>query len=262
MPRVVVLGCGGSAGVPHIGGSDGLGDWGACDPAEPLNRRTRSSIVIEEDGVRLLVDTGPDMRTQLLGCGIGRVDAICFTHAHADHVVGLDDVRLLNRSARRPIDAFATERTLREIRTRFDYAFRPWEPPHFFRPVLTPREIEAGQTFEVGGMHVRTFVQDHGFMPTLGLRVGGFGYSTDVVALDEAAFETLRGVDTWLVGCFQRARHHTHANVDQAIAWAKRVGARRTVLTHMGHDLDYGWLRERLPDGIEAGFDGETLECP
>jgi phosphoribosyl 1,2-cyclic phosphate phosphodiesterase len=262
MPQVVVLGCGGSAGVPHIGGADGRGDWGACDPAEPLNRRTRSSIVIEENGFRLLVDTGPDMRTQLLACGVGAVDAICFTHAHADHIVGLDDVRMLNRSAKRPLEAFATTRTLQEIEHRFDYAFRPWEPPTFFRPVLVPRAIEAGQAFEVGLMRVETFVQDHGFMPSLGLRVGSFGYSTDAVALDDAAIEALRGVDTWLVGCFQRAPHRTHANVRQVIAWAERVGARRTVLTHMGHDLDYAWLRERLPREIEPGYDGMRLECP
>jgi phosphoribosyl 1,2-cyclic phosphate phosphodiesterase len=262
VPRVIVLGCGGSAGVPHIGGADGRGDWGACDPANPRNQRTRSSLVIEgADGGRLLVDTGPDMRGQLLACAVGRVDAICFTHAHADHIVGLDDVRLLNRSAKRPLDAYATVRTLREVEGRFDYAFRPWQPPAFFRPVLVPHEIEAGQPFEAAGLRVETFVQDHGFMPTLGLRVGAFGYSTDAVALDDAAFEALRGVDTWLVGCFQRAPHRTHANVAQAIAWAERLGARRTVLTHMGHDLDYDWLRQRLPSGMEPGYDGMVLEC-
>ena len=266
MPRVIVLGCGGSAGVPHIGGMDGRGDWGACDPGEPRNRRTRSSIVIEDgskgEGSRLLVDTGPDMRAQLLACAIGTVDAICLTHAHADHIVGLDDVRLLNRMVKRPLETFATARTLREVEARFDYAFRPWQPPGFFRPVLLPREIEAGQPFEAAGMRIETFVQDHGFMPSLGLRVGDFGYSTDAVALDDAAFEVLRGVDTWLVGCFQRAPHRTHANVKQVIAWAERVGARRTVLTHMGYDLDWAWLQQRLPKGIEPGYDGMILDCP
>ena len=264
MPRVVVLGCGGSAGVPHIGGADGRGDWGACDSAEPRNWRTRSSIIIDDggEGSRLLVDTGPDMRAQLLACAIGRVDAICLTHAHADHIVGLDDVRLLNRVVKRPLETFATARTLREVATRFDYAFRPWQPPGFFRPVLRPHEIEAGQPFEAAGMRIETFAQDHGFMPSLGLRVGGFGYSTDAVTLDDAAFEALRGVDTWLVGCFQRAPHRTHANVKQVIAWAERVGARRTVLTHMGHDLDWAWLQRHLPEGIEPGHDGMVLNCP
>lgn len=262
MPRVTVLGCGGSAGVPHIGGADGRGDWGACDPMEPRNRRTRASIVIEGAGQRLLVDTGPDMRAQLLACAVGRIDALCFTHAHADHILGLDDVRLLNRVVKRPLDAFATARTMREIEGRFDYAFRPWQPPDFFRPVLVPREIEAGESFDAAGLRVETFVQDHGFMPSLGLRAGGFGYTTDAVALDDRAFEALEGVDTWLVGCFQRAPHRTHANVEQVVAWAERVGARRTVLTHMGYDLDWAWMRRHLPTGIEPAYDGLILDCP
>jgi len=260
LPRVIVLGCGGSAGVPHLGGADGFGDWGACDPAEARNRRTRSSIVIEGPEGRLLVDTGPDMRTQMLACGVGQVEAVLFTHAHADHIMGLDDVRLLNRVVGRPLDAYATARTLQEVEARFDYAFRPWQPPWFFRPVLVPHAIEAGDTVEVGGMAVRSFAQDHGFMPTLGLRVGGFGYSTDAVRLDEAAFEALAGVDTWLVGCFQRAPHRTHANLAQVLSWAERVGARRTVLTHMGQDMDWGWLKQRLPAGVEPGVDGMILE--
>lgn len=260
--RVTLLGCGGSAGVPHIGGADGRGDWGACDPAEPRNRRTRSSILIERGGARLLVDTSPDMRAQLLACGVSGVDAILFTHAHADHILGLDDVRVLNRIAKRPLDAVGTQRTLSDIQGRFDYAFRPWQPPYFFRPVLVPREVEPGQTVEIEGIPIHLFDQDHGFMHTLGLRCGGFGYSTDAVALDDAAFEALEGVDTWVVGCFQRAPHSTHAHVDLAVAWAERVGARRTVLTHMGHDLDWAWLRRRLPPGMEPGHDGQVLEIP
>ncbi|MDQ2764759.1 MAG: MBL fold metallo-hydrolase [Pseudomonadota bacterium] len=262
MPRITVLGCGGSAGVPQLGGANGHGDWGACDPADARNRRTRSSIMIEGDAGRLLVDSGPDMRAQLLACGIGRVDAIVFTHAHADHILGLDDVRILNRILNRAIDAFATARTLQEIERRFDYAFRPWQPPGFFRPVLAPHEIKAGDSFEAAGLAVQSFEQDHGFMPTLGLRVGGFGYSTDAASLDDAAFAALEGVDTWLLGCFQRAPHKTHANVDLAIAWAERVRARRTILTHMGYDLDWTWLKRRLPSGMEPAIDGMVLECP
>ena len=201
MLRVTILGCGGSAGVPQLGGADGRGDWGACDPGEARNRRTRSSIVIEGGcGERLLVDTSPDMRQQLLDCAVPRVDAILFTHAHADHVLGIDDVRILNRIIGRPLDAYATERTLKELDKRFDYAFQPWTPPYFFRPALVPQQIAAGDTVETAGMSVRLFEQDHGFLPTLGLRVGGFGYSTDVAVLDDAAFEALAGVDTWVVG--------------------------------------------------------------
>ena len=261
MPRVTILGCGGSAGVPQIGGTDGRGDWGACDPAEPRNRRTRSSIVIESStGERLLVDTSPDMRMQLLACGVPRVDAILFTHAHADHVLGIDDVRILNRLVNRPIDAFATPRTLAELDKRFDYAFQSWTQPYFFRPVLTPRAIEPGQTVETSGMQVHVFEQDHGFLPTLGLRIGGFGYSTDVATLDDSAFEVLAGVDTWVVDCFQRQPHKTHANLDQVLEWADRLKPRRVVLTHMGYDVDWAWLRQRLPPHMEPAHDGMTLD--
>lgn len=261
MLRVTILGCGGSAGVPQIGGADGRGDWGACDPAEPRNRRTRSSIVIESGtGERLLVDTSPDMRTQLLACGVPRVDAILFTHAHADHVLGIDDVRILNRLVNRPIDAFATPRTLAELDKRFDYAFQPLTQPYFFRPVLTPRAIEPGQTVEAAGLQVQIFEQDHGFLPTLGLRIGGFGYSTDVAILDDSAFAALAGIDTWVVDCFQRQRHKTHANLEQVLEWAERLQPRRVVLTHMGYDIDWAWLRRRLPSHMEPAHDGMVLE--
>ena len=261
MPIVTLLGTGGSAGVPQLGGIDGTGDWGACDPAEKRNRRTRSSIVIQGDGgQRLLVDTSPDMREQLLACAVPQVDAILFTHAHADHMLGLDDVRILNRIVKRPLDAFAEPRTMAELHKRFDYAFKEWQGPHFFRPVLVPQLVSFGETVTTCGMTVRTFEQDHGFMPTMGLRVGSFAYSTDVVTLDEAALEAVAGVDTWVVDCFQRQRHKTHANVEQVIAWRDRVKPRRMVLTHMGFDVDWAWLKQRLPDGIEPGHDGMVLE--
>jgi phosphoribosyl 1,2-cyclic phosphate phosphodiesterase len=260
--RVVLLGTGGSAGVPLIGGEDGSGDWGACDPSEPRNRRTRASIAIENDsGKCLLVDTAPDLREQLLGCRIRRVDAVLYTHAHADHITGIDDARILNRIVDRPLDAFATKPTLDELTRRFGYAFRPWQPPGFFRPVLVPREVTAGETIAAAGMQVRLFEQDHGFIPSLGLRIGDFGYSTDVVSLDDAAFTALEGVDTWVVGCFlRRGPHKTHADLAQVMAWAEHVGARRTILTHMGTDMDWAWLTANLPAGIEPGYDGMALD--
>lgn len=259
--KVTILGCGGSAGVPQIGGDDGSGDWGACDPAEPRNRRSRSSIVIQSDtGERLLIDTGPDLRTQLLSNSVPRVDAILFTHAHADHITGVDDVRILNRIAGRPLGAYGTQRTLDELVQRFDYAFKPWKPPGFFRPVMEPHPVVFGDTVEVAGLTIRTFEQDHGYQPTMGLRAGSFGYSTDVVTLDDAAFAALAGVDVWVVGCFQRKAHSTHANLDRVLGWARRVGARRTVLTHMGMDMDWGWLAANLPAGVEAAADGMILD--
>jgi phosphoribosyl 1,2-cyclic phosphate phosphodiesterase len=258
---VTLLGTGGSAGVPMIGGADGRGEWGVCDPAEKRNIRTRASIAVDAgQGEVLLVDTPPDMRTQLLSCGISQVGAIIYTHAHADHITGLDDVRLLNRVVDRPLDAFATRVTLDELEMRFGYAFRPWQPPGFFRPVLLARPIMPADTVMAAGLTVRTFDQDHGFGRSLGLRIGGFGYSTDVVTLDEAGFAALRGVDTWVVGCFQRKPHRTHAWLARVLEWVERIRPRRTVLTHMGVDMDWAWLRANLPASVEPGYDGQVLE--
>jgi phosphoribosyl 1,2-cyclic phosphate phosphodiesterase len=260
--KVTLLGTGASAGVPMIGGADGSGDWGVCDPAEARNRRSRSSLVIENpQGQRILVDTSPDMRTQLIDCRVPGVDAVLYTHAHADHITGLDDVRILNRIADRPLDAFATQRTLTELTHRFSYAFAPWDPPGFYRPVLVPRIVEAGDTIQAAGMAVRLFAQDHGRLQTLGLRIGPFGYSTDVVALDDAAFEALAGIDTWVVGCFLRkGPHWTHADLPTVLGWVERLQPRRTVLTHMGTDMDWAWLAAHLPAGVEAGYDGMVLQ--
>lgn len=257
--KVTVLGCGGSAGVPMIGGPDGSGDWGVCDPDEPRNRRSRTSIVIETEGKRLLVDTSPDLRSQLLAARVPGIDAILYTHSHADHITGLDDVRILNRIAGRPLEAFATQETLNELGRRFDYAFRPWHPPFFYGPVMVPRPVAAGPV-EILGQPMQVFTQSHGRGTTLGLRVGAFGYSTDVVDLDDAAFVALAGVRTWLVSSFQRAAHNTHASLERVLSWSVRLGVTRTVLTHMGTDMDWAWLAANLPPGVEAGYDGLVLE--
>ena len=258
--RVVVLGCGGSAGVPMLGGPDGAGDWGRCDPDEPRNNRTRSSIVIESaDGRRLLVDTSPDLRFQLLRIGLGRVDAIFYTHAHADHVAGLDEVRGLNRVVDRPIEAYGTQPVLREMMERFAYAFRPWSPPGFYRPVIVPRQVVPGETVEVAGLELRLFEQLHGRSTTLGFRIGDFAYSTDVVALDDAAMRILHGTKCWLVGCFQPAPHPAHADLALVQRWARKRGVERTVLTHMGVEMDWRWLGSTLPPGFEPAHDGMIL---
>ena len=260
--RVVLLGTGGSTGVPMIGGVDGQGDWGDCDRLEPRNRRTRTSIVIEtDDGQRLLVDTSPDMRTQLLDCRVPQIDCVIFTHAHADHILGIDEIRVLNRIVDRPLEAFATPDTLGELQKRFGYVFRPWKPPGFYRPVLEPHPVRPGETIRTLGLNVHTFGQAHGRVETLGLRVGPFGYSTDVVALDDAAFEVLAGVDTWVVGCFLRTGPHwTHAHLPLVLKWVERLRPRRTVLTHMGTEMDWAWMAANLPAGVEAGHDGMVLE--
>jgi phosphoribosyl 1,2-cyclic phosphate phosphodiesterase len=262
MMRVILLGTGASAGVPMIGGADGYGDWGICDPSEARNRRTRSSIVMQGGQGTLLVDTGPDLREQLLSCGINKVDAILYTHSHADHVTGLDDVRILNRLMERPLEAYGTDFTMSDLEGRFPYAFRPWSPPGFYRPVMVARRTAPGDTIEAAGMSVALFDQDHGFTRTLGLRTGRFGYSTDVVGLDDAAFASLAGIDTWVVGCFQRPHHRTHAPLVRVLEWVERLKPRRTVLTHMGIDMDWTWLRQNLPPGVEPGHDGLVLDVP
>ncbi|MBB5696080.1 phosphoribosyl 1,2-cyclic phosphate phosphodiesterase [Roseomonas pecuniae] len=261
MLKITMLGCGGSSGVPLLGGADGRGHWGACDPAEPRNRRTRSSILIQSaEGATILIDAGPDLRSQLLAAGVARLDAVLLTHAHADHVLGMDELRMVNRITGRALPLFATARTLEDVSRRFDYAFRP-PTPGFFRPSLDPQVVSPGETVRIAGLDLRLFAQDHRVMETLGLRIGGFAYSTDVVEMPEPAMDALAGVRDWIVGCFQREPHPVHAHVPKAVEWARRIGAKRTVLTHMGPDLDWRWMRENLPAGIEPGYDGMVLEA-
>ncbi|MGE0255578.1 MAG: MBL fold metallo-hydrolase [Alphaproteobacteria bacterium] len=254
--RVTVLGCGPSTGVPAVG-PDG---WGACDPTEPKNHRRRASIVVERGGTRVLVDTSPDLRVQLLDSGIWKVDAVLFTHAHADHVNGIDDIRSLNYYGGGALDGWAERATLDILAQRFAYVFEPYRstPPTFWRPCVTPREITG--PFSVGELDVVPFRQEHGRMPTLGFRFGPFAYSTDAAGLPEDAFDALRGVDTWMVDCLSDSPHPTHSHVERTLDWIARVRPRRAVLTHMGFRLDYAALRARLPDGVEPAYDGMAIE--
>jgi phosphoribosyl 1,2-cyclic phosphate phosphodiesterase len=261
--RVTILGCGGSGGVPLIGGAGEGGEWGDCDPDEPRNRRTRTSALIEgPEGGRLLVDAGPDLRQQLLAVGAARLDAVLFTHAHADHILGIDDIRQVNRITGRALDAYGTRTTLQKLDDRFDYAFIGPTPPFFYRPALEPIRLAYGDQVAMAGLPVQVFRQDHGVMDTLGLRIGGFAYSTDVVMLPEESLEALAGLDTWVVGCFQLRPHKVHANLDQVLEWVERLKPRRTVLTHMGTAMDYRSLLRSLPPGVEPAHDGMVLQVP
>ncbi|MHB1303415.1 MAG: MBL fold metallo-hydrolase [Acidiphilium sp.] len=259
--KVTLLGTGGSAGLPQIGGADGAGDWGQCDPAEPRNARTRAAIAVESEAGTILVDAPPELRMQLVANRIGRIDAVVFTHAHADHIAGLDELRILNRILGAPIRAWSDEQTWAELRQRFDYAFKPWQPPGFFRPVIEVSTIGPGEIHEIAGLPVRFIGQDHGFIPSLGLRIGDFAYCPDVVRFTPDQFALLEGVSTWVIDCFTRgSQHPTHAHLDQVLAWAETLRPRRTILTHMGLDMDYATLRRILPPGIEPAHDGLVIE--
>jgi phosphoribosyl 1,2-cyclic phosphate phosphodiesterase len=259
--RVTLLGCGGSGGVPLLGGAGEGGEWGVCDPEEPRNHRSRTSALVEGPrGGRLLIDAGPDLRRQLLAARAARLDAVLFTHAHADHILGIDDLRQINRVTGRALEAIGTRTTLQKLDDRFDYAFIGATPPFFFRPALEPRRVEHGERFGIADLRVEVFRQDHGVMDSLGVRIGRFAYSTDVVAMPEESLFALEGLDTWVVGCFQRGPHKVHASLGQVLEWVQRLRPRRTVLTHMGTSMDYRSLLRELPAGIEPGFDGMVLE--
>ena len=254
--KITVLGCGSSTGVPMIGP-----DWGACDPKNPKNRRRRASILIETEATRILVDTPPEIREQLLDANVANLDAALFTHAHADHCHGIDDLRGFNYLNNRAFDVYADAETLAELEERFAYSFRaPNENMIWYRPAFTRHCVKAGERFEIGDLSILAFAQDHGHVQTLGFRVGGFAYSTDVNGLSEAAFDALADLDTWLVDAARFRKTHGHAWVDLTLEWIARVKPRRAVLTHMSEELDYDRLCAVLPSGVEPAFDGMEIE--
>lgn len=269
--RVTVLGCGSAPGVPSL--SKG---WGQCDPGQPRNRRSRASILVAPSSHRgraepsqaasaapILVDTTPDLRAQLLAAEVSRLSAVLYTHDHADHLHGLDDLREINRAMNAPLDIHADATTLARIEEAFGYALTPMPEGarSIFKPLLVPRVIDG--PFDVAGIPIMPFRQDHGIMSTLGFRFGdAVAYSTDVVNLDEAAFDILAGVHTWIVGCLGWTAHPTHAHVGKVLKWAERVGPARLILTHLGLGLDYDTLCGALPEGAEPAYDGMEVVAP
>ncbi len=251
--KVRILGSGTSSGVPRIGN-----DWGACDPAEPRNRRTRASILVEHDGTRILVDTSPDMREQLLAAEIDSIDAIIWTHDHADHCHGIDDVRQLYHVAGRPVRGLARPATLAAIEQRFAYAFsgRQDYPPTIAGEILPDR-------LTIGGIDVAVVDQPHGRITSAGLRFEAgrraIGYATDFHDLTPAMAAHYRGLDAWVVDALRRAPHPTHPTVAQVLGWVETLKPRRSALIHMDHSMDYATLVEALPAGVEPGFDGMVL---
>jgi phosphoribosyl 1,2-cyclic phosphate phosphodiesterase len=256
--KVTILGCGGSSGTPAVG----LG-WGKCDPKNPKNSRLRSSILVENGETQILVDTSPDLRQQLLNTDVKRLDAVLFTHYHADHLHGVDDLRQINREMNAPIDIYADVDTLRVIDLRFGYVLEPLaeNANMYYKPTLVSHELNDGDVFSIGSIDIQVFIQDHGFCNTLGFRFGPIAYSTDVVELPDHAFDILKGVDTWVIGTLIDHPHPTHAHVDKALDWIERIHPRRGVLSHLGYGFDYDTLNKRLPDHVEPAFDGMILEA-
>jgi phosphoribosyl 1,2-cyclic phosphate phosphodiesterase len=253
MLRVTVLGCGTSAGVPLIGCTCAV-----CTSGDPRNSRRRCSILVETAATKVLVDTGPDMRAQCLDAGVSRIDAILYTHAHADHVHGIDDVRSLNFLMGRPIDAYAHADVFRRIRARFDYAFQPPGDDGWWRPSLNPIEVDG--PFRVGDLDVVPVEQLHGKLPAWGFRFGVFAYSPDVNHLPEEAFAALEGVRVWIVEGLRDAPHPSHAHIGLALEWIERLRPELAILTHMNHEVEYTELRDRLPPGVVPAYDGMVLE--
>ena len=255
--KVTVLGCGGSGGVPLVGNI-----WGACNPANPRNRRRRVSVHVEHAGTGILIDASPDLRVQLLDADIRRLDAVLFTHDHADHSHGIDDLRFLKTGRKdEPIEAWAAPETMAVLAQRFDYIFRQNEKGSgvLYRPFLQARQVDG--PFRIRDLPVVPFRQQHGLGSfSLGYRIGPMAYSTDVVGLDEPAFEILAGLDLWVVDCLRFEPHPTHAHFDLVMEWVKRIRPRHTVLTHMNHMVDYDEIARRCPPGVEPGYDGLTVE--
>jgi len=257
-----ILGCGSSGGVPRLGGH-----WGACDPAEPKNRRQRCSALVERVGpegtTTVLIDTSPDMRNQLLEAGVGRLDGVIYTHSHADHVHGLDDLRMIVINMRARLPVWADAPTREALLERFGYAFiRP--EGSMYPPILDMHEIEGDVTIEGPGgpLTFSPFLVNHGGMDALGFRIGDVAYLPDVVEIPEAAWQRLQGLDCWIVDALRRDPHPTHAHLDKTLDWIAQLAPKRAVLTNMHNDLDYRTLAEETPEHIQPAYDGMRLSFP
>lgn len=261
--EVVILGSGSSGGVPR-----GDGDWGACDPAEPKNRRLRCSLLVRRhgpDGVTsVLIDTSPDLREQMLAAGVKHVDAVLYTHDHADQTHGIDDLRTFAARARRRLPAYMDSATRDALARRFDYIF---ESRNGYPALLDPHDLPPhGRAWSVDGpggpIPVVTFDQAHGPIRSVGYRLGPVAYSPDVSDLDDAAFEALSGCDLWIVDALRYTPHPTHTHLDRTLGWIGRSGVKKAVLTNLHIDMDYKALSAIVPPNVEVGHDGWTASLP
>jgi len=252
--RLILLGCGTSSGVPRIGG-----DWGACDPTDARNRRTRASVLVESANTTLLVDTGPDLRAQLLAAEVGRLDAVIWTHEHADHTHGIDDLRQVFHLRGTPVPGYARADMVEMLESRFAYVFRGRSgyPP-------TAELHELPDIALIGDIAVRTVDMPHGHITTAGLRFeqGGhaIGYATDFSHFTPQMMDLFAGLDLLVVDALRKAPHPTHAHLDHVLEALKQLRPRRTLLTHMDQSVDYATLAAELPPGVAPGIDNLVVE--
>jgi phosphoribosyl 1,2-cyclic phosphate phosphodiesterase len=251
--KVTILGSGTSSGVPRVGN-----DWGECDPANPKNRRRRVSILVSHDKARILVDTGPDLREQLLDANVADVDGVIWTHDHADHCHGIDDLRQLYHARGRPVAGYGRRETLDSLLHRFSYAFDGKSGyPAVAAANLLPDHMN------LNGISVQVVDQPHGDITTAGLRFDAGGhsvvYSTDFNELTPEMENRFKGVDVWIVDSLRRRPHPTHPHLDLALDWIERLRPKRAVLTHMDNSMDYETLLAELPPGVEPGYDGMEI---
>jgi phosphoribosyl 1,2-cyclic phosphate phosphodiesterase len=257
--RFTILGCGSSGGVPRLGGH-----WGECDPTNPRNMRRRCSLLIEresEGGItRVLIDSSPDLRAQLLDAGIGALDAVVYTHAHADHVHGIDDLRMIVFNMRQRLPVWADGDTQNALYARFGYAFvQPEDSP--YPPILDMHTIDGPFEIEGAGGAIRLtpFQVNHGSIDALGFRVGDLAYLPDVAAIPEDVWPVLSGLDCWILDALRRTPHPTHAHLALSLEWIARAAPRRAVLTNMHIDLDYQTVEEETPAHVTPAYDGMIL---
>lgn len=250
--RVTMLGSGTSTGVPVIGCGCAV-----CTSDNPRNRRLRPSLRLELEGGTALIDTAIDLRQQALLFAIDRVDAVLFTHAHADHIYGLDDLRIYNFRQRRPIPCYGSEATLAALRRAFFYVFEDGQEGGG-KPQLDLRAVR--EPFDLLGRPVEPVPVLHGELEVFAYRTGGFAYVTDVSRIPEQSYQRLAGVEVLILDALRYRPHPTHFSVDEALAAAERIGARRTILTHIAHDIDHDRPAVPLPADVELGYDGLVLE--